>query len=76
MTTNSGQTDIDRVRDATDLVRLVSEHVSLTPRGREHVGLCPFHDDHKPSMAVVTHKGSGFYNCFACGASGVWNRTA
>lgn len=70
MTTNSGQTDIDRVRDATDLVRLISEHVSLTPRGREHVGLCPFHDDHRPSMAVVTHKGSGFYNCFACGASG------
>jgi DNA primase len=66
----SGQSDIDRVRDATDLVRLIGEHVPLKPRGREHVGLCPFHDDHSPSMAVVTHKGNAFYKCHACGAGG------
>jgi DNA primase len=66
----SGNTDIDRVRDATDLVRLVGEHIALTPKGREHVGLCPFHDDRRPSLAVVSHKGDAFYHCFACGASG------
>jgi DNA primase len=66
----SGQSDIDRVRDATDLVRLIGEHVTLKPRGREHVGLCPFHDDHSPSMAVVTHKGNAFYKCHACGTGG------
>jgi len=62
--------DIDDVRDATDLVQLIGEHVMLRPRGREHVGLCPFHDDHKPSFAVVTHKGNAFYKCHSCGAAG------
>lgn len=58
------------MRDATDLVRLIGEHIALKPKGREHIGLCPFHDDHKPSFAVVSHKGHAFYKCFACGASG------
>ncbi len=49
---------------------LISEHVALKPKGREHVGLCPFHDDRSPSLAVVTHKGNAFYKCFACGAAG------
>jgi len=62
--------DKDRVREATDLVRLIGEHVALQQRGREWVGLCPFHDDGSPSMAVVTHKGSAFYKCHACGAGG------
>ncbi|MFO0784056.1 MAG: DNA primase [Phycisphaerales bacterium] len=62
--------DRDRVLDAIDLVALIREHVQLKPKGREHVGLCPFHDDRTPSMHVVTHKGSGFYKCFACGAAG------
>lgn len=66
----TGGQDVDRVRAATDLVALIGEHVKLTPKGREHVGLCPFHDDRSPSMHVVTHKGDGFYKCFACGASG------
>jgi len=62
--------DIERVRDATDLVALIGEHVQLQPRGREHVGLCPFHDDRRPSFAVVTHKAAAFYKCHACGAAG------
>jgi len=65
-----GNSDRDRVLDATDLVALIGEHVQLRPKGREHVGLCPFHDDRSPSMSVVTHKGSGFYKCFSCGAAG------
>jgi DNA primase len=58
------------VLDATDMVALVGEHVQLRPKGREHVGICPFHDDRAPSMTVVTHKGAGFYKCFSCGAAG------
>ncbi len=65
-----GNTDRDRVRDAVDLVQLVGQQVRLTPKGREHVGLCPFHDDSRPSFAVVTHKGHAFYKCHACGAAG------
>lgn len=62
--------EIERVRDATDLVDLIGEHVSLQPKGREHVGLCPFHDDKRPSFAVVTHKQAAFYKCHSCGAAG------
>ncbi len=66
----AGNSDRDRVLDATDLVALIGEHVQLRPKGREHIGLCPFHDDRAPSMTVVTHKGAGFYKCFSCGAAG------
>src|SRR5688572_27928414 len=62
--------DVDAVREATDLVRLIGEHVALRPKGREHVGLCPFHDDKNPSFCVVTHKGNAFYKCHSCGAGG------
>jgi DNA primase len=66
----AGPSDRDRVLDATDIVALIGESVQLRPKGREHVGLCPFHNDRTPSLAVVSHKGSGFYKCFACGAAG------
>jgi DNA primase len=60
--------DVDRVKDASDIVRVIGEHVALKPKGREYVGLCPFHDDHKPSMNVVP--GKGIFHCFVCGAGG------
>ncbi|MDP7006551.1 MAG: DNA primase [Phycisphaerales bacterium] len=66
----SDRTDIERVREQVDLVALISEYVPLQPKGREWVGICPFHDDHKPSMRVVTHKENAFYKCFSCGAYG------
>ena len=66
----AGPSDRDRVLDATDIVALIGESVQLRPKGREHVGLCPFHNDRTPSLAVVSHKGSGFYKCFSCGAAG------
>ena len=66
----SDRSDIERVREAIDLVALISEYVPLQPKGREWVAVCPFHDDHKPSMSVVTHKEHAFYKCFSCGASG------
>ncbi len=66
----SDRSDIERVREAVDLVALISEYVPLSPKGREWVAVCPFHDDHKPSMSVVTHKEHAFYKCFSCGASG------
>ncbi len=62
--------DRDRVLEVSDLVAVVGDVVPLRQRGREYVGVCPFHDDHSPSMSVVTHKGNAFYKCFACGAGG------
>jgi len=66
----AGHSDKERVLGATDLVSLIGEFVQLRRKGREHVGLCPFHDDHTPSMHVVSHKGEPFYKCFSCGAGG------
>lgn len=60
--------DRDRVLDATDIVRLIGDHLALKKKGREYVGLCPFHDDHKPSMCVVPHK--QIFHCFSCEAGG------
>lgn len=60
--------DRQKVLDATDIADLVGEHLTLKQRGSEFVGLCPFHDDHKPSMAVVPRK--GIFYCFSCGAGG------
>lgn len=60
--------DRQRVKDASDIVRVVGEHVSLKPKGREFVGLCPFHDDRNPSMAVVPAK--QIFHCFVCGTGG------
>ncbi|HVZ94050.1 MAG TPA: DNA primase [Phycisphaerales bacterium] len=57
-----------RVLEATEIVALVGEHLALRAKGREFVGLCPFHDDHKPSMCVVPHK--QIFHCFSCGAGG------
>ena len=53
---------------AADIVRVIGDHVTLKPKGRERVGLCPFHDDRSPSMYVVPHK--QMYHCFVCGAGG------
>jgi len=60
--------DRDRVRDATDIVRLIGEHVALKSKGRELVGLCPFHNDKNPSMNVVP--GKQIFHCFVCGTGG------
>jgi len=57
-----------RVQQATDIVRLIGEQVSLRPKGKEFAGLCPFHDDKSPSMFVSPAK--QIYKCFSCGAGG------
>ena len=59
---------IQQVAQATDIVELIGQYVALTRRGREFVSVCPFHDDHKPSMYVSPAK--QIFKCFACGAGG------
>ena len=60
--------DRDRVLEATDLVALVAEDLALEPKGAEYVGLCPFHDDSRPSFYVNPLKQR--YFCHACPTSG------
>ena len=59
---------IEQVRQAADIVDIVSEHVVLKKQGRNLVGSCPFHDDKSPSFSVSPEK--QFYYCFGCGAGG------
>ncbi len=57
-----------KVREATDLVALVSETVPLRQRGRDLWGCCPFHHEKSPSFHVIPER--GFWKCFSCGKGG------
>src|SRR5205823_7104525 len=60
--------DVARVREATDMVAVVSEHVGLRRVGRRYQGLCPFHAEKTASFSVNPEL--GLYHCFGCGAGG------
>ena len=59
---------VDRILDATNIVDVVSEFVTLRTTGINYKGLCPFHDDKTPSFIVSPAK--GICHCFACGKGG------
>ena len=59
---------LERIRDATDIVDVVSEHVQLGKKGRNFFGLCPFHDEKSPSFSVNPDR--QIYHCFGCGVGG------
>ena len=60
--------DIARVREATDLVAVVSGYTQLRKVGQRWTGLCPFHNEKSPSFSV--NQADGLYHCFGCKASG------
>jgi DNA primase len=59
---------IAQVREATDLVEVVGDHVKLVKRGRKYEGLCPFHDEKTPSFSIDPEK--GLFYCFGCHQGG------
>ena len=59
---------IDKIMEATNIVDVVSEFVTLRKAGINYKGLCPFHDDKTPSFMVSPTK--GICHCFACGKGG------
>ena len=59
---------IDKVRNSTDIVDLIGSYIPLTSKGKNFFCVCPFHDDHSPSMSVSREK--QIYSCFSCGATG------
>lgn len=59
---------IDEIIEKTDIVALVSPYVKLTKKGKNYMGLCPFHDDKSPSFSVSTEK--HIAKCMACGEGG------
>src|ERR1700693_4332275 len=63
------QEDIEAVKERTDIVKLVSQHLSLKKSGHDSMsGLCPFHQEKTPSFSVSPSK-QVFY-CFGCGKGG------
>ena len=67
MSTSSGQI-FQVVRQAARIEEIIGEHIALRPAGREFVGLCPFHEDRRPSMYVSPQK--QIFYCFVCAAGG------
>lgn len=59
---------INEIRSKTNIVDIISKYVPLIKKGKNYFGVCPFHDDHSPSMSVSFEK--QIYTCFSCGASG------
>ena len=59
---------ISRIQQANDIIDVIGEHLALKRKGREMLGLCPFHEDHRPSFNVNPTK--QIFKCFACGAGG------
>jgi DNA primase len=63
------QDDIETVRERTDIVKIVSQYLTLKKSGHDSFsGLCPFHTEKTPSFSVSPAK--GVYYCFGCGAGG------
>src|SRR5476651_1926106 len=66
---NPRRPDFDQIKRAADLVAVIEAHgVALKQEGRDYVGLCPFHDDKKPSLRVTP--GKGLWRCMSCEAAG------
>jgi DNA primase len=58
----------ERVREANDIVDVVGGYIALRPAGPLHKALCPFHDDHNPSLTVDPRRQR--YKCWSCGEGG------
>ena len=59
---------VTQIKDAANLVQLVSEVVALKKAGRNYLGLCPFHPEKTPSFTVNEEK--QIFHCFGCGLGG------
>jgi DNA primase len=59
---------VDRVKQAADIIEVVSAHTDLRRQGARYVGLCPFHDERTPSFSVEPQE--KLYHCFGCGVGG------
>ena len=65
---NSFDEVISLIKDRLDIVDVVSQYVVLKKSGANYWGICPFHNDSKPSMSVSPSK--GIFKCFSCGTGG------
>ena len=59
---------VKQVKEANDIVAVVGSYVALSPAGKTFKGLCPFHNDSRPSFTVDPHWQN--YRCWSCGKFG------
>ena len=59
---------ISQIKSQVPIHEFISEHISIKKSGRNYVALCPFHNDHHPSMHINPDK--GIFKCFSCGTGG------
>lgn len=59
---------ISKIRKENNIVDVIGDYLPLVKRGKNYFAVCPFHDDHSPSMSISEEK--QIYRCFVCGASG------
>ena len=60
--------EINQIQKSADIVDIIGSYVDLVKKGKNYFGVCPFHDDHTPSMSVSKEK--GIYSCFTCHSTG------
>ncbi len=62
------QEEINELRMQVNIIDVISSYIPLSHKGKNYFGVCPFHEDHSPSMSVSEEK--QIYKCFSCGAAG------
>lgn len=62
------ETELNELRSNVDIVDIVSSYIPLNAKGKNYWGVCPFHEDHSPSMSVSRDR--QIFKCFSCGAAG------
>ena len=62
------QDELNNLRLKANIVDVIGSYIPLEHKGKNYLGVCPFHEDHSPSMSVSDEK--QIYKCFSCGAAG------
>ena len=60
--------DVQNIREQADIVDVLSDYLTLQPKGKNYVALCPFHNDHSPSLIISKEK--QIFSCFRCQITG------
>ena len=60
--------EINEIRSRADIVDIVSSYLNVTSKGKNFVAVCPFHDDHSPSLVISRER--QIFNCFTCRTGG------
>lgn len=59
---------IKEIRESVNIVDIINEYIPIEQKGKNYFAVCPFHDDHNPSLSISPDK--QIYTCFVCGAHG------